>query len=351
VYLGVLAILFAALWAAIIYAGYAMNPLIYSASAKAEVAEAFAAGHNYGMYDLNIDTRGLRREHIRRLAETPEVVVLGASHWQEGTADLLPHRRFYNAHVHRDYYEDYLAVTEMLVANGRLPQTMIISVRDQIFTPVAARTDDLWRKGLPDYQSMTRRLGLKPHSWGETFSIRPWLDLISLKSLWSRAEQLLGAPQRPGSTNAQSLETLDVWHREGFITWSAEHNAKFTAERTRELSDHDAKTLRHRQIQVDPRGVEAFDRLLTYLGERNVRVVLVHPPYNPEFYEQIDGTPFGDDIARVAKLVAEIAAPHGIAVYSSFDPREVGCDASMYIDSHHSRPACLAKILAQIPGL
>ena len=44
--------------------------------------------------------------------------MLGASHWQEAHADLLPGRRFYNAHVHRDYYEDLLAVAEMLGEGG-----------------------------------------------------------------------------------------------------------------------------------------------------------------------------------------------------------------------------------------
>jgi hypothetical protein len=350
-YLGVLAVLFGVLWAAVIAANYAMNPMIYSAAAKAGMAEALAAGHNYGLYDLNFDTRGLRREHIRRLAETPEVVVLGASHWQEAAPELLPHRRFYNAHVHRDYYEDYLAVTEMLVANGRLPETMIISVRDLIFTPVAARGDDLWRTGLPDYRAMARRLGITPHSWSETFAIRPWLDLVSLKGLWTRARHLASAPERPGPTAAERLDSLDVWHPEGFIRWSARHEALFTLERTLALAEHDFQDLRDQRITVDPRGVEALDRLLGYLGARDVRVVLVHPPYNPVFHDQIIATPFGEELERITALTAAIAAAHGVAVYGSFDPHAVGCDVSLFIDSHHSRPACLGKILAQIPDL
>jgi hypothetical protein len=350
-YLGVLAALFAVLWAAVIYANYAMNPLIYSAGAKAAMAEALAAGHSYGLYDLNIDTRGLRREHIRRMTETPEVVVLGASHWQEGSPDLLPHRRFYNAHVHRDYYEDYLGVTEMLVANGRLPKTMIISVRDLIFTPVAARTDDLWRTGLPEYRAMARRLGVTPHSWSETFAIRPWLDLVSLKGLWTRAQQIVNAPARPGPTDAQSLEALDVWHPQGHIRWSARHDAMFTPARTIALAEHDFEQLREQRIAVDPHGIEAFSHLLAYLVERKVRVVLIHPPYNPVFSEQIAGTPFGNSMDRIAALTADLARAHGVEVYGSFDPGDVGCDASLFIDSHHSRAACLAKILAQIPDL
>lgn len=350
-YLVILGVLFAVLWAAIVYANVALNPMVYRQSAHTEVARAFVAGQNYGVFDLNIDMRGLRREHIRLLTETPDVVVLGASHWQEGSADLVPHRKFYNAHVHRDYYEDFLAVTEMLVANDRLPQTMIISVRDLTFAPVAARTDDLWRTGLRDYRAMARRLGIRPHTWWETFAIRPWLDLMSLPTAFDLARHLVTAAERPGPMAADASATLDVLHKEGFIRWSAAHDALFTAERAAELADSDLEELRYQHIDIDPAGLEALDRLLAYLVERDVRVVLVHPPYNPRFYDGIVDTTFGRDLKRVAEKTAGLAKAHGVAVYGSFDPNVVGCDKSMFIDSHHSRQACLAKIIAEIPNL
>src|ERR687898_510949 len=50
----------------------------------------------FAALDLNLDTRGLRSQHLARLRVAPEVAVLGASHWQEAHADLLPGRRFYN---------------------------------------------------------------------------------------------------------------------------------------------------------------------------------------------------------------------------------------------------------------
>jgi hypothetical protein len=350
-YLGIIALLFAVLWGAVIYANFAAYPLVYSSDAKAEVAEAFAAGDNYGVYDLNIDTRGLRRAHIAKLTETPEVIVLGASHWQEGESSLVPHRTFYNAHVHRDYYEDILGVTEMLVANGRLPKTMIISIRDLMFTPVALRTDDLWRPGLQDYRKMARRLGLTPHTWGETASANEWLNLMSLKSLGDRVERILKSSEHPGPTREPSLETLDLLHRDGFIRWSAEHNALFTQERTIDLAEQDFEHLKRERITIDPRGLEALDRILAYLVERGVRVVLVHPPYNPVFWDKIVETLYGTDIERVAAATADVASAHGVSVYGSFDPHDVGCEVSEFIDSHHGRTSCLAKIIAQIPGL
>ena len=102
----------------------------------------------------------LRRAHIARLQRRPDVVVLGASHWQEAHADLLPGRRFYNAHVHRDYHEDLLAVVEMLLRHDRLPKTLLMSIRDMTFLPAEQRTDTLWLTALPDANAMKARLGI-----------------------------------------------------------------------------------------------------------------------------------------------------------------------------------------------
>ena len=161
-YLLATAVLAALLMGGLAAANYRLAPLSYSAAALARVAETLAGGSNYAVFDLNLDMRELRRQHIARLDATPEVVVLGASHWQEAHAELLPGRRFYNAHVHRDYYEDLLAVVEMLLRHDRLPPTLIMSIRDMTFQPVDRRTDTLWLTALPDYDAMATRLGIAP---------------------------------------------------------------------------------------------------------------------------------------------------------------------------------------------
>ena len=52
-------------------ANWHLAPLSYSAAAQARAADALAAGDNYAVFDLNLDTRGLRRAHIARLARRP----------------------------------------------------------------------------------------------------------------------------------------------------------------------------------------------------------------------------------------------------------------------------------------
>jgi hypothetical protein len=97
--------------------------------------------------------------------------------------------------------------------------------------------------------------------------------------------------------------------------------------------------------------VTAVDRLLGLLTERGVRIVLIHPPFNPAFYREIEHTPYGDGLRRVAALTRRLAAAHGAIVVGSFDPAVAGCTEAMYIDAEHSSPPCLARVLHQVPGL
>jgi hypothetical protein len=350
-YLLATAVLAALLMSGLAALNYRLAPLTYSAAAQARVAEAFAGGSSHAVFDLNLDMRGLRRAHIARLAAAPEVVVLGASHWQEAHAGLLPDKRFYNAHVHRDYHEDLLAVVEMLLRHDRLPKTLIMSIRDMTFAPVAHRTDTLWLTALPDYRAMVARLGIAGHPWFETWPARRWFGLLSLPAMRGNALRWLSADALPGPVRGQAHPTMDLLHADGSISWSDAHRARFTPERTRREVRQAVGARRDLALEIDPAAVTAVDRLLGLLSERGVRLVLIHPPFNPDFYDRIRSSAYGAGLREVEALSARLAKAHGATAVGSFDPAVAGCVASMFIDAEHSGPACLQRVLDQVPGL
>lgn len=349
-YLLLTALLAALLMAALAAANWHLAPLSYSADAHARAADALAAGERYAVFDLNLDTRGLRRAQIARLAARPDVVVLGASHWQEAHADLLPGRSFYNAHVHRDYHEDLLAVVEMLLRHDRLPDTLIMSIRDMTFLPEEQRADTLWLTALPEANAMKVRLGL-PRPWLETRPLRRWLGLLSLSTLLDNGWRRLGADTPPGPVEARSLPTMDVLQPDGSIRWSSAHQGLFTAERTGAEVRAATAQRQNLDLEIDQAAVAALGRLLALLRERGVRVVLIHPPFNPDFYRQVQGTAYGAGLLRVEATAARLAAAHGATLVGSFDPAVAGCTAGMFIDAEHSGPACLRRLIDLVPGL
>ncbi len=324
-----------------------LAPLLLDRAAVEEVAATLAAGSNYATYDLNIESRALRRAHIANLEETPEVAVLGASHWQEAHSYLVPNRYFYNAHVHRDYYEDVLAVTEMFVSSDRLPKQMIITIRDNFFTPVADRTDFLWMPTIPDYRKMARRLDLTAHPWVDTV---PWPQIresLSLAALEANVERWANAPVQPHVTTALKLDSLDILLADGSIKWSREHDALFTAEYARARALEFAEQRRDDPPRIDPYGVAVVDRLLTFLDEQGVEVFLAHPPFNPIFYDAVQGSPYAEGLEAIEALTRDFAQRHGLPIIGSFNPHDLGCGAELYIDAEHSNPECLQRLLNQ----
>jgi hypothetical protein len=349
-YLLLTAALVVLLMSALAVANFHLAPLSYSAAAQARVADALAAGDNYAVFDLNLDTRGLRRAHIARLQDRPDVVVLGASHWQEAHADLLPGRRFYNAHVHRDYHEDLLAVVEMLLRHDRLPKTLLMSMRDMTFLPEQQRSDTLWLTALPDANAMKARLGIA-RPWLETRPLKRWLGLLSLSAMLDNGWRALVAAARPAPVEAGSLPTLDVLQTDGSIGWSDSHREQFTPERTSAEVEVAIAQRQNLTLEIDQAAVIAVDRLLALLRRHGVRVVLIHPPFNPDFYRQVKGTAYGAGLLRVEAVTAQLAAANRATQVGSFDPAVAGCTAGMFIDAEHSGPDCLRRLLDLVPGL
>lgn len=347
-YVSLLFLVIVGVLSVIAYINHSLSPLIYQEPAQAEVARTLHAGQNYALYDLNFEIRGVRRHQIRLMTETPELIILGASHWQEAHAGLVPGVDFFNAHVHRDYYDDPIGMVGHLLDYNRLPKTLVISVRDATFTPVAGRTDYLWLGGIPSFRAMEPRLGLPKRPWYEDYHLQPVLDLFSLRAAMSGGLRELRATNRPGPTDADFAEDLDIFMADGSIRWSGEHLAAFTPDYVRDRALEMAQQVRRHPPRINADTVEAFRRMLALLQNHDVDVVLVHPPFNPQFHDAVAGSGYADHLNAVEALTRDLAAQYGARTAGSFDPARVGCTADMYIDSEHSRPVCLQKLLAQV---
>ncbi len=332
-------------------ANTAFLPEMYDDRAMTPVVDAFSGGGNYAVFDLNLNIRKLRDQHLARMTTTPDTMILGASHWQEAHSGLMKRTRMYNAHVHRDYWEDMLGMAEMLVRNKRLPKQMMISIRDNLFAPVGSRKDFLWEPGIPYYRAMAGSLGIEKESLWKTLPYQRFKERFSISLLLANVARWYNAVERPHPTRQAGNQTLDTLLPDGSILWSVEHKRFFTPERAEREALDFAKRRRDDPPKIDPRGVEAFDRLLTFLQSNGVDVVLANPPFNPIFYERVRDSAYIAGLARIEKLTRDLADAHGLRVIGGFDPAKVGCDAGMFIDAEHSNPACLAKILAEFEAL
>ncbi|MEL7470036.1 MAG: hypothetical protein AAFN27_16400 [Pseudomonadota bacterium] len=322
-------------------------PLLYDDRHVWSVGETLSEGRSYLTYDLNIETRGLRRESIRNLPTRPEFVVMGASHWQEAHGAIAPGVDFYNAHVHRDYYEDIVAVASWFYQFDKMPEKLMISIRDNQFAPVEDRTDFLWVPILPDYRQAAPIFGLEAHQAYANGLTPRMRQAVSLPLLWDNVERFLNSPVLPQVSSEFRHDTLDVLLPDGGIYWSEKHRRKFTDERTYRESIALAEAKIASPPTIDPAGLEALDRVLAFMIDHGVEVSLTHPPFNPIVWDHVEGTRYISALKRIEDAVQSIADAHGIPVVGSFNPYDVGCTNDMYIDGEHSSPLCLAEIIAE----
>lgn len=331
---------------------------MYDERGMLPAAEAFAQGKNYTNFDLNINIRKLRDYHIERMTETPDLVLLGASHWQEAHGFLLNDRTWYNSHIHREFWEDLLAMAYMWEKHDRLPKTMIIALRDNIFMPVEERTDYLWLPGIPYYRAMADKLGIEKQSWFRTAPYARVRERFSLAMLFNNVTRWYNAEELPHKTGKDDFQSLDVLLPDGSIKWSRDHMAIFTPERTLKESLTFAELKRKRPPKIDPRAEPAVDKLLTHLQSKGVKIYFARPPYNPQFWDRVtapepDGSesPYVKGLKPVIALQERLAAKFGIEFVGSYDPKDVGCVPEQYIDSEHANPSCLQNIFDQFKAL
>jgi hypothetical protein len=328
-------------------ANTALAPMLHDDAHIERAAEVLASGQSYLTHDLNIETRRLRHQHIAKLDRTPYVAIMGASHWQEAHAELGRGVDLYNAHVHRDYYEDILGVSEMFVKHARLPKRLIISIRDNMFTKVEDRTDWLWVPILDDYRAMAARLGIDAHDHFDTPLKPRFQQTLSLPLLKANVERYLEAPVKPGPSDLRKHPTLDTLLPDGSISWSILHDEGFTPGRARGDALSFAYAKRDAPPPMYKPAIDAVDKMLEYLVARGVEVYLAHPPFNPIYWDAVQDSPYSDGLKKVEALTRDFAAKYGLEVIGGFDPRPLGCSADQYIDGEHSNPECLQVIVDQ----
>ncbi|UBU18502.1 hypothetical protein [Nonomuraea gerenzanensis] len=328
---------------------YRLNPLAYDRGHIREVAGMLAQGQNYANYDTNINWRALRREQIYQLKAAPDVVVFGGSRWWEAHADLFPGQTFLNAWVSNDQAEDALALAYMLDRAGKLPKTLILSLRFISFQPPAERDAAEWQEWADEYRAMATRLGVPAHSYFDTFPIKNWSGLFYAPAVFERSRQVSAVPREPGPTSRLQNPSLEIIAADGSIHWSEKSIAKYTKKFVDGNVRKELLKIGDRAPKIDPALVDAMGKAISFLRGKGVRVVLVQTPYHPDFYTEVQKRPFGKTLNSLEAIAQDMSKRWGVISVGGYDPATFGCVAADFIDQIHSKPACLSKVVRLIP--
>lgn len=332
-------------------ANYLLNPLTFQKSALRDVARTLASGSNFALDDPNIDFRGLRREHIRLMDKAPEVVLFSGSRFEVATAATFPGRTFYNAFAHNDYAQDLFAIAGLLEEAGRLPRTLVLSVRHLSFRPVRDRDTDEWRMFEGEYARMAQALGVPTLPLAERFPVNHYLSMFSVEYLRHGLSLMAHTGPTPyGPTQRVSSDDRDILHADGSLAFSKQHIGSFSTESGRAESLAQARKLgKRRAAQPGEADLQALEKLLRHLQSRGVQTVIAITPHHPTFWEAVASQDYGRSLSRLEAATQALAQRTGTVFVGSFNPQTAGCKESSFRDYIHLDEACLKTIFDRIP--
>jgi hypothetical protein len=349
VVLGLAGILFAAVG----YVNARLNPYVYDASAIDTAAQGLAKGMNLANYDPNVDLRSLRKAQIEHMTAAPDVVIFGGSRWQEARSETIPGgHTVYNAYVSNDQVEDMLAITEILDKAGRLPKTMVFSLRFVSLQAVAQRDTFDWKVWESEYAAMARTLGVTPVSYPSRAPIQQWSGTFNFPGLFGRLLQLDAAKNPPELTAASQTADRDIIASDGSLHWSKASEAKFTRKFVDAAVDKEILTVGPTQPGIDRGEVELMGKLIDWLHSKNVKVMIVQTPYHPVYWSRIQAYPFSKTLHGLETVALELQRTHGAIAENHYDPSNYPhCVPENFVDHIHPRPPCLADMFKDLPDL
>lgn len=353
IYLLVVVVLAGAVFAVVGTVNAKLNPYVYDDNAIAEVAQGLAGGKNLANYDPNLDLRKVRKATIERMTATPDVVIFGGSRWQEARSEIVPGgHTVFNAFVSNDQVEDMLALTNILDKAGRLPKTIVFSLRFVSLQAIPERTTYDWKGWESDYAEMARRLGVQPVSYADRAPVQQVSGQYYFPDVFSRWLQVDAAKSGPRLTSEAETQDLDIIASDGSLHWSRNSQAKFTRKFVDKAVDGEILRAGPTRPGIDRGAVELMGKLIDWLKAKGVKVFVAQSPYHPVYWQRIQSYPFGKTLQGLQAVATELQATHGAIAYNHYDPAGFpNCVPENFVDHIHPTWKCLQDAFNDMPDL
>lgn len=292
-----------------------------------------------GLEESGFDDRSLLLACLKRQKEPKEVIVIGSSRVLNFDHTMFGTDSFYNAGLSESTMYDLWAVTGILAQSGQLPETMIIGVDAFLFN--TSHNNDRWMALEPYENYMETILDGK---WNENMPVpekntginrEKWLSLdyfrYNVTCLPKRKR--FAVSYTPAWETAQYLK-----HYDGSIAYQQELrdvNAEDVIELTKQAMEEQVVYRMTDYREVDEESVQMLSKLIDYLQNQGVEVILYLPPYSPMMYDYIESEEQFRITLDVEERIQEMASKKQIALYGSYSPAGSGLEMTDLYDVYH----------------
>ncbi len=304
------------------------------------IAAQMAEGKNVeGLEESDYNDRNLLLARLSNRKEPFQTIILGSSRVYTFDHTMFGTDSFYNAGLSEATIYDLLAVTGILVSQGKLPDTMVIGVDPFLFN--TSHDNEKWKE-LESYADYMRIL-LDGKLDGNAFlqsknTGRDYKKALSL-DYFRYNVTLLPEKKRFAVSYTDEWETDGyLKHADGSVSYQKELrevDEAYVEELTRQAMEEHVVYRMTDYHEIDEAHFWRLSALIDYLRGEGVEVILYLPPYSPMMYNYIESEEAFQITLDVEEQVKKLAADKGVALYGSYDPEGCGLAMTDLYDLYH----------------
>ncbi len=308
------------------------------------VAKALVEGKLLGG-PVNANGRLLKKEWIKLLPDTPDMLVLGSSRTMGITQSSFAGKTIFNASVTNCTFQDMYAFVDLIEEkSGDFPDEVIICCDQWLFGNSFTETRWLYNRenfirllqkteDIPDRKFPTK-WKLQKEWLKELFSVRYFIR--SIKQVKRKEQFEIKETILPEKTTLLPDGSRVLPLR---ITETAPNETEEKAVQYF-LSSHD-EMFNH----LDSFQIRLFENLVLYLRKKNCRLTLFIPPYHPSTWQLLRESKQHNGIFKVDAYLLNLAKEHQFNLIGSTNPSALGLIGSDFYDGVHLKPDALSRLI------
>lgn len=292
---------------------------------------------------VNINSRALKKQWIKNLPYSPELVVLGSSRTLPLTKETFENTSFFNASLTNCTWQDMYAVVNWLdKKEGKFPSEVIICADQWLFNENF--NEKRWLQNREDILEIVQNTKISgkdfPSKWSfqkewikELFSVRYFIRSLRYRG---KAEHFK-ATTEIDSTKMNLLPDGSRYLPKQLTEPSEETLHQAVENYVRTSNDELFSELSAQQCQL-------FENLLKLLQERQCKITLFIPPFHPTATEYYRNNPKTSGIEKTNQYIQHLAKRENLNVIVCSNPSEYELQPDDFYDAVHLKPTVLKAV-------
>ena len=295
---------------------------------------------------VNINSRVLKKQWIKNLPYSPELVVLGSSRTLPLTKETFENTTFFNASLTNCTWQDMYAIVNWFDKKERkFPGEVIICTDQWLFN--ANFNEKRWLQNREDILETVQSTSISgkdfPSKWSyqkewikELFSVRYFIRSLRYRG---KAEHFKAITEID-STKMNLLPDGSRYLPKQLTEPSEKTLCQSVENYIRTSKDEHFSVLSAQQCQL-------FENLLKLLQEKQCKITLFIPPFHPLATKSYASNPKTSGLEKANKYIMQFENQENINVIDCTDSLKFQFQPDDFYDAVHLKPAVLNAIFEQ----